>query len=411
MNNKAIKKLIAFVKMLKAPAKMLPYLIGLVISVIRRITQQDDARLVDLTEQGFVCRKSVQIMGGCGSPAVATLSSGNIAAVYACERIKDDVLISSLCLQKGKNPLKIGSQAKRFLLSTPLQLGNVTAAQTSQGLLVGWRTRSNDRLHIPSGLEKAELNSYLENNFALASIGDCKEGNFYALVPDNGEEITDIKTAPACFTAPPCVLSGGEILWLGTKNGKAEAYLSQNICKGFSLVGTVPEIESGRTVSHACCIRLKTGRILAVICSAGEFFSSFSDDTGARWSVPKALDIKGTAPNLTISKDGVAVLSFVNPTKDQAIRCCINKDGESDWCKVRLLVSSTAKNMRRPCTVATEKEFFTVSRQRFCGEKESSVVFTQWKPLKEDYDPVAESKHKKQEKKKIRKKKAENAAK
>ncbi len=404
MNKKAIKKILAFVKMLKAPAKMLPYIIGLVISVVRRITQEDDAKLIDLTEQGFVCRKSVQIQGGCGSPAAAALSNGSVAVVYACERIKDDILLSSLCLQKSKDILSIGAQAKRFLLNTPLQLGNVTAAQTPQGLLVGWRTRGTDRLHIPSGFEKAELNSYLENNFALASIGSHNEGSFYALVPENGEEIADIKPAPAAFTAPPCTLSGGETLWLGTNNGKAEAYLSRNICKGFELVGTVPEIESGRTISHACCVKLGSGRIIAVVCSSGEFWGSFSDDMGVRWSVPKPLDIKGTAPNLTINSDGVVALSFVDPSKDQAIRCCINKDGESDWCKVRLLVSSTAQNMRRPYTIAAEKEFYTVSRQRFCGEKESSIIFTLWKPLKDDYDPVAEAELKKQAKKQKRKK-------
>ncbi len=412
MNKKAIKKIIAFIKMLKAPARMLPYIIGLVIGIIRRIAQQDDVKLVDLTEQGFICRKSMQIIGGCGSPAAAVLSSGGVAAVYACERIKDDILVSSLCLQSAREPLKIPTAGKRFLLDTPLHLGNVTAAQTPNGLLVGWRTRGCERLHIPSGLEKQELNSYLENSFALADIGGHTQGNYYALVPESGEKALEIKVAPACFTAPPCVLSGGETLWLGTNSGRAEAHISKDVCKGFSLVGTIPKIENGRTVSHACCVKLKGGRILAVICSAGEFWSSFSDDMGARWSVPKALKINGTAPNLSISEDGVVALSFVDPGKDQAIRCCINKDGESEWCEVRLLVSSTAKNMRRPYTVALEKEFFTVSRQQFCGEKESSIVFTQWKPLKDDYDPVALAEAEKQKKKnarKFRKKKAENA--
>ena len=62
MNKKAIKKILAFVKLLKAPAKMMPYIIALVIGIIRRITDEDDAVLVDLKEQGFVCRKSEQIV-------------------------------------------------------------------------------------------------------------------------------------------------------------------------------------------------------------------------------------------------------------------------------------------------------------------------------------------------------------
>ena len=43
MNKKAIKKILAFVKLLKAPAKMMPYVIALVIGIIRRITDEDDA--------------------------------------------------------------------------------------------------------------------------------------------------------------------------------------------------------------------------------------------------------------------------------------------------------------------------------------------------------------------------------
>ncbi len=407
MNKKAIKKILAFLKMLKAPAKMLPYVFGLVIAALRRITEEDDAVLVDLAEQGFVCRKSEQIAGGCGSPAVAK-SGGSIAVAFACERVKNGALISSLCLQISRDPLLISGAGKRFLFDTPLQLGNITLSETAQGLMVGYRTRSNSYLHIPSGFEKAELKAYLNENKALA-VSKKNEGSYYALISADGAEITNAAAAPADFTAPAITLSGGETLWLGTKRGKAEAYIAKDVCKGFNLVGTVPTIEPGRTVSQVCCAKLKTGRILAVVCSAGELYSSFSDDMGARWSIPKALHINGISPNLAVSEDGVLALSFVDPSKSQAIRCCINKDGESDWCKVRLLVSSTASNMRKPCTVSNGNQFFTVSRQRFCGEKESSIVFTQWKPLKDDYDPAAQAEIKKQEKKnarKLRKKKA-----
>lgn len=407
MNKKAIKKILAFIKMLKAPAKMLPYIMALVIGIIRRITDEDDAALVDLTEQGFVCRKSEQIIGGCGSPAATLCANGSVAVAFACERVKNNALVSSLCLVKAKDLKQLSSAGRRFLFDTPLQLGNVTLTQVPQGLLVSWRVRSNAYLHIPSNLEIKEIETYKNNNKALYDKfpeSQKQGGSFYALIPENGEEITAAFEAPAQFTQGPCVLSGGEMLWLGVKNGKALAYISKDICKGFSLVAELPEIENGRTVSHVCCAKLNNGRVLAVMCSAGEFYSSFSDDMGKRWSVPKPLNINGFAPNLAVREDGVVALSFVETSKKFAVRCCINKDGESDWRKVRLLVSSTANNMRRPYTVAVNDEFYTVSRQRFCGEKESSIVFSLWKPLKEDYDPVAEAELKKQEKKNKRKK-------
>lgn len=408
MNKKAIKKILAFVKMLRAPSKMLPHIMALVIGIIRRITDEDTAALVDLTEQGFVCRRSEQIIGGCGSPSAALCANGSVAVAFACERVKDNALVSSLCLMRSHDPLKIAAAGKRFLFDTPLQLGNVTLTQVPQGLLVSWRARSNAYLHIPSDLETKEIETYKNNNKTLYDNfpeSQKQGGSFYALVPENGEEITAAFFAPAVFTQGPAVLSGGEMLWLGVKDGKALAYMSKDVRKGFTLVSELPPIAEGRTVSHVCCAKLKNGRILAVLCSAGELYSSFSDDMGSRWTVPKPLEINGYAPNLSVREDGVAALSFVQPNKKFAVRCCVNKDGESDWCKERLLVSSTADNMRRPYTAAVKDGFYTVSRQRFCGEKESSIVFTFWKPLKEDYDPVHEAELKKQEKKNRKRKK------
>lgn len=412
MNKKAIKKIIAFVKLLKAPAKMMPYIMALVIGIIRRITDEDDAVLVDLDEQGFVCRKSEQILGGCGSPAAAVCSNGSLAVAFACTRIVENTAVSSICLMRSVDPKQISSAGKRFVLTSPLQIGNVTLTQTPQGLLLGWRTRSGAYLHYPSRLEKQVLNTFKANNTAAAMQLSDKErqgGRHYALIPENGEEIKEIFDAPAFFSQGAAVLSGGEVLWLGVNDGKALAYRTQNICKGFELVGAVPEIESGRTYSHACAVKLLNGRILAVVCSSGELFASYSDDMGVRWTLPKSLDIKGTAPNLAVRSDGVVALSFVEPDKKFAIRSCVNKDGESDWCKVRLLVSSVGDNSRRPYTLSLKDSFYTVSRMRFCGEKESSVLYTSWKPLKEDYDPVLEAQLKKENKKKSRRKKSKDA--
>lgn len=401
--------------MLKAPSKMLPYIVGLVIAVIRRITDEDTATLIDLNEQGFICRRSEQIPGGCGSPTVTLCHNGSLAVAFACERTVNDAVVSSICLMRSSEHNAIASAGKRFVLDSPLQLGNVTLSQTPQGLLLGWRTRSKDYLHFPKGIapvEKKVYSHYIENNSANAELLGEEEkfgGMYYALIPENGEVITEKKTAPAFFSQGAVVLSGGETLWLGTKDGKAIAYRTQNVCKGFDLVGTLPDIDNGRTYSHAVAARLKNGRILAVLCSSGEFFASYSDDLGVRWTCPKPLDIKGTAPNLCVRADGVVALSFVEPDKKFAVRSCVNKDGESEWCKVRMLVTTTGDNIRRPYTTGLADSFFTVSRLRFCGEKNSSIVYTSWKPLKEDYDPVLEAQLALEEKKKNKRKKRKNA--
>ena len=48
MNKKAIKSIIAFIKMLKAPAQMIPYIVSLVITFIRRQTDGDKAALISI---------------------------------------------------------------------------------------------------------------------------------------------------------------------------------------------------------------------------------------------------------------------------------------------------------------------------------------------------------------------------
>ena len=116
--------------MLKAPSQMIPYIVSLVITFVRRITEEDKAALVALQEQGFVCRKSFSVQGGCGSPAVAVTSDGCVNVFFACSRIVNGALVYSLCYVRSSDPAKISGAPKRFLFDSPLQLGNVTATST-----------------------------------------------------------------------------------------------------------------------------------------------------------------------------------------------------------------------------------------------------------------------------------------
>ena len=83
------------------------------------------------------------------------------------------------------------------------------------------------------------------------------------------------------------------------------------------------------------------------------------------------------------------------PDKKVSIRSMLSIDGQYNWLEERALVISTADNCRRPYTVDLGGKFYTVSRQRFAGEKESSIVFTQWKPHPDDEKAIKEKTEKK----------------
>lgn len=394
MNKKAIKKIIAFIRMLKAPAQMIPYIVSLVITVIRRHTDGDKAALVNIDQQGFVCRKSITISGGCGSPAVAVRADGSADIVFACSRIVDGALVYSLCHSHCKDPLKISASDRRFIFDSPMQIGNVTATATPYGVLISWRTKLASSLHLPP-CEKAEGQSYRQKNaelYASLSSEEKAGGTYYAFLSD-GE--MNIKKAPCEVTQGAVMLSDNELLWMGTQNGTAVAYKSSDKCNAFTKIGAVPAIPGGRLVSQVSCAKIKNGRIICIFSSMGELFISYSDDLGARWSLPHMLNIKGVSPNLCMRDDGIMALTYVQPDKKVSIRSMISLDGQYKWLEERALVISTADNCRRPYTVELNGKFYTVSRQRFAGEKESRVVFTLWTPHPDDEKIIEEKAEKK----------------
>ncbi len=401
MNKKAIKKIIAFVKMLKAPSQMIPYIVSLVIIFVRRITEEDKSVLVNLQEQGFVCRKSMAVQGGCGSPAVAVTSDGKVNVVFACSRIVDGALVYSICYVKSSDPTKISGAAKRFVFDSPLQLGNVTAASTPFGLLVSWRSKFPAKLHLPSrNFEQVSASLKNKNAQLCASLSaeEKQGGTYYAFIPSDGEKPPEIKKAPCNITQGAVMLSDNEILWMGESNGAAVAYISTDKCNTFTKRGTVPAIPGGRTVSQVSCAKLKNGRLICIFSSQGELFISYSDDLGVRWSLPHMLNVKGTNPNICIRSDGVMALTFVQPDKKISLRSMLSLDGQYKWLEERALVISTADNCRRPYTAEFDGKFYTVSRQRFGGEKESSIVFTLWTPHPDDEKIIKEETEKKNEK-------------
>lgn len=394
MDKKAIKTILNFIKALKAPSKMIPAIVSLIITFVRRFTESDKAASVKLEGQGFVCRKSLSIVGGCGSPAVAVQADGKVAVVFACSRVVDGVPVYSLCLSRGDDPQKMSAANRVFLFDSPMQIGNVTATSTSDGLLISWRTKIPSKLHIPSDTPKEAARVLAERNaqlYSQLSAEDKQGGVYYMLLPDNAASMQAVKKAPCNITQGAVRISDNEYLWMGECDGAAVAYKSTDRCKTFTRCGSVPAIPGGRTVAQVSCAKIKNGRVICIFSSLGELFISYSDDLGARWSLPHMLNVRGTSPNLCVRGDGVTALSYVQAEKKVSLRSMISPDGQYKWFEERALVISTADNCRRPYTVEFNGSFLTVSRQRFAGERESSIIYTLWQPHKDDKELIEEA--------------------
>ncbi len=406
MDKKAIKTILNFIKALKAPSTMIPVIVSLVITFVRRFAESDKAASVKLEGQGFVCRKSLSIAGGCGSPAVALQADGKVAVVFACSRIVNEVSVYSLCLSRCDNPQKMSASNRTFLFDSPMQIGNVTATATPYGLLISWRTKIPSKLHIPSGISKEMAKALTERNAQLYSQLSAEEkqgGTYYMLLPYTDASMQEVRKAPCSITQGAVRLSDNEFLWMGECDGAAVAYKSTDRCKTFSKCGSVPAIPGGRTVAQVSCAKIKNGRLICIFSSQGELFISYSDDMGARWSLPHMLNVRGTSPNLCVRGDGVTALSYVQPEKKVSLRSMISLDGQYKWSEERALVISTADNCRRPYTAEVNGKFLTVSRQRFAGERESAVIYTLWTPHEEDAKIIEEAAEKTDKKKKRKK--------
>lgn len=402
MDKKAIKKILSFVKLLKAPSQMILYVISLVVMLVQRYVDNDKAAAVKVEAQGFVCRKNSSVSGGCGSPAVAVEPDGGVAVVFACSRVVGGVPLYSLCLCRSSDPAKIAVAKREFIFDSPMQLGNVTATATPHGLLISWRSKLASRLHLPAVEDEKYAKTLRERNaesYARLTDDEKQGGTYYALLPYKSVAAVVPQKAPCNFVQRAVMLSDNEILWMGERDGAAVAYVSTDKCKTFTRRGAVPAIPGGRTVSQVSCAKLKNGRLICIFSTMGELFISYSDDMGARWSLPHMLNVRGVSPDLSVRSDGVAVLNYVQPEKKVSVRSMISLDGQYEWLEERALVISTATNCRKPYTVDIGGKFLTVSRQRFAGDRESSVVFTLWSPHKDDEARIKQAAEKSKKKK------------
>ena len=393
MDQTKIKELIGFLRDLRTPLRLLPMLLSIVLTVIRRITEQDETPGVKVLKQSFLCRKSAQTPAGCASPCVTECADGSFAAAFAYADVENSRIVTRVCVVRGRDSEGLGFTPRQTVYETCLSPENLTITDTAHGLFLTWDNRGGRSFAAPQTFGKAVAEALEKTTAELREAACADLGWHCALIPKGGEKAMEPHKMAVSAAQPPIKLNDNELLFVTAQNGKAvvtRCLLPTCQTQAVSAIALPPK--ENLVCLEATAAKLKNGRLAAVLNLSGELFYAFSDDMGVRWSRCSPMKIKASAPNLCVRADGAAALSYLVPGKTLAIHARTSPDGEQDWSEERTVVAAPAADFYRPVTTGCGDAFLTVSRQRYGADRAPSALLTRWiDPGRADKEENAES--------------------
>jgi len=220
MDEKKIRTLLSFLRDLKTPLKLLPLLLSIVITLIRRIAEQDRTPSVTVLNRSFLCRKGAAFPAGCISPCVTECDGGCFAAAYACLELQNNQAQSSICVVRSRDCDSLGSAPKRTVYTSPLSPENITLTDTAFGLFLCWENRGGRSFAAPKAFGKAVADS-LKQTALQAKTDVVKDLGWHcALIPKDGAEPLKPLRLSIHAAQPPVKISERELLFVTAENGK-----------------------------------------------------------------------------------------------------------------------------------------------------------------------------------------------
>lgn len=381
MDLEKIRDLIGFLRELRAPIKLFTLAASIVLTILRRLLEEDQTPAVKVFRQSFLCRKSSQYPAGCTSPCVTECLDGSFAAAFACAAVEEGQIVNRICLVRSRSSDGLDCAPGRTIYETALSPEQLTLTDTAHGLFLCWNNRGGRSFAAPQTFGKAAAEA-LENDAIERRQAACADLGWHcALIEKNGEKPVQPRPFGVSAAQPPVKLSDSELLFVSSENGKAVVTRCLLPKCETQPISTIALPEKGDLVClEATAAKLKNGRIAAVLNLSGELYYAFSDDMGARWSRCRPMAIKASAPNLCVRADGVTALSYLAPGKTLSVCTRVSPDGENDWEEERTIVATPAADFYRPVTTACGDAFLTASRQRYCSDRLPSALLTRWVP-------------------------------
>lgn len=206
------------------------------------------------------------------------------------------------------------------------------------------------------------------------------------------------------LTAPhgPSVCKDGTLVYMGkAMGGDYEArghivvYSSKDAGNTWEHTGTVPcgedcvlqnmhephviELPNGRLLGAIRVHERKTDPMLSI-------YTTFSDDKGKTWTVPKCIGVDGLPPHLLLHSSGAIICSYACRTDgNHSERAVVSYDNGETWTEDYCLYDFAENNVQQkdmgyPASVElSDGSILTVYYQCLPGQWHTSVLYTKWR--------------------------------
>lgn len=229
---------------------------------------------------------------------------------------------------------------------------------------------------------------------------DMIPGSYVKLSDDYG--VTWSEPIPVPVTCPhgPTKMLDGRVVYLGKDFSKIQddsfnctidAYISKDNGRTWEKQGSVPLPEhEGLTWQHLHephVVQLPSGRLLGAMrvhCRkvepADTVYTTFSDDEGKTWSMPKCVGVAGLPPHLMVHSSGAVILSYAcREDERSAERACVSHDGGETWTEDYVINSGAMYDHGYPATAeCPDGSLFTVYYECYPGDEFCSILGKKW---------------------------------
>ncbi len=224
------------------------------------------------------------------------------------------------------------------------------------------------------------------------------DGAYVKTSDDYGVTWSDPIKVPLSAPHGPSVTRDGTLIYMGKEMdpqylapNPIVLYTSRDAGKTWEHTGTVPvgedcvienmhephvvELPNGRLLGAIRVHERKTEPMLSV-------YTTFSDDKGKTWSVPKCIGVDGLPPHLLVHSSGAVICSYGCRTEGKrAERACVSYDGGETWTEDYVINDKPfSTDLGYPASVElSDGSILTVYYQSLPDEWNCSVLSTKWR--------------------------------
>ena len=229
---------------------------------------------------------------------------------------------------------------------------------------------------------------------------EAESGSFVALSDDYGMTWSERIKVPLSAPHGPSACRDGSLVYMGKAwveevsqpVGDVVVYTSRDCGRTWEYTGTVPLGEDCvlEQMHEPHVVELPNGRLLGTIRVHGRsenpphsVYTTFSDDKGKTWSVPKCIGTNGMPPHVLVHSSGAVICSYSDRTYNaQCERAAVSYDNGETWTEDYILDDNIGKqkDMGYPSSVELDDgSILTVYYQALPDDWHTSVLYTKWR--------------------------------